>query len=170
MIKFYKTLSFTIPAAALDNQSVELTPDNGKYFGLLAPEFLVQDVVDLAKGIGPESNAVLESYRISFPGAVGLRPGSEAMANGENQIICLLQGRQPGQFPLFWVDQELTRLNLEMYRDPILTNAEHAPFLAYNPPTNNIFLSLDTRNLQPLYLGQNATCLIELNFTNRIQA
>ena len=170
MIKFYKTLSFTLPAIAADNQPVQLVPDLGNYFGILAPEFLVQGNSDLLTGLGLESNAVLSSYRLSFPGAVGLRPGSGAMAAGNNQIQISIPGRDPGLVSLFWIDQEPQPLDLDIIRAQFSLGQEHAPQVVYNLPADPITLFVDTRNLQPLYLGAAAFCLIELTFTNRIMA
>jgi len=167
MIRFYKTFNFTIPAVAGDAQPVDLVPNFGNFFGMLAPEFFIEGNSDLLEGIGLESNAFLQSYRVTFQGAIGLRPSSAAMVNGRNQIEVLTAGKAPGQIPIFWLDSEYHDLMLSLITDPYSTSDTHAPQVSYNPPTDPIVLYLDTRNIQPLYLGQSATCVLELVFTNQ---
>ena len=167
MIRFYKTFSFVIPATAADNNAVLATPDNGTYFGVISPIYSPQDTIDPIHGLGFNGNAFLSGYQFSFPGAQGLRVGSGAMKNYPNSLRLQMANREPNDFQIFFNDETFKQTDLELVLpNPIIILPENAPRCLLSMGTFGFHV--DTRNVQPIYLGANASVLVELIFTNKL--
>lgn len=160
-----------MPATAADNNPVNATPDDGSFFGILSPEFKPQDSIDLTIGLGTQGNAFLTGYRFSFPGAQGLRIGSESIKNGANYLRLQMANREPNDYRIFFIDEEFKTTDLELLVNGILTpqNSPHClltPFPGF--PVGAFSFFVDSRNVQAIYLGAPASVLVELEFTNRL--
>ncbi len=156
---FFNDYTFNLPATPGDSNTIPVFDSAPAWYGFLSPHYRAPSLTNPDLGCSDDSNIQLVSYRYTFIGALGLRPGVTASNNGFRISMNRKDSTSPNPVS---IALPFTESENWIPFESFLQLVES--FEPYKTPANASggFLSLDTRNLQSLYYGQEVIMRVEI--------